>query len=410
MKKDLFILNMDKTQCCGCAACANICPTGAIVMEADEAGFEYPRILQDKCVGCGACESVCGFRNSKIESKCIGAFAGASADPEVLHTSSSGGIFSEIADDVFADGGIVYGACMKETGNGVQLYHLGVSSKEELRALRGSKYFQSSIGSVFREIKEELNRGRRVLFCGTACQVDGLNRYLKKPYDTLLTVDIACHGVPGPQIYRDYISWLKKKYHAEDIQIRFRDKKKNGWQHGAVIRIIKKNGSVREKKISYQMSSFYIAFMRGQILRDSCYSCEYSYRHRPADITLGDYWGIQVEHPQLLKRNGGPLDEENGISCIMINTEKGREAFDRCKKRLTVIESSVEKIIRKNPALREPPKRPQDTEAYREAYRNEGFDGIERLYRQKYGKKYWIFAIKNMIPNSIKRKAVRSGR
>lgn len=402
MMGNRYILKKNKSQCCGCSACANICPHNAISMLPDEAGFEYPRVDEGKCVKCHLCENICNYANSKINNSPMEAYAGVSKNVSVLQNSSSGGIFTELASILLDEQGLVYGAQLSYENENIVLAHRRIDNKKELHRIRGSKYLQSHIGNTFTEIKKSLLEGKRVLFCGTACQVDGLYGYLKKDYENLYTVDIVCHGVPSPSIYNDYLKFLKVKYKADDIQLRFRDKKKNGWQHGAVI-TIKKSGKIKEKKISFMMSSFYMAFMHSQIIRESCYSCKYACKNRPADITLGDFWGIQKEHPEILKRNGGLLNEENGISCILVNTEKGHELFEVSKKNIILYNSSFEKVVRKNPALQLPPSRPSDRDVYINEYIRHGYNGIEDLYKKKYGKKYPIFVIKNLIPNKIKR-------
>ena len=340
MSVELFV---NKSDCCGCTACQSICPVNAIDIKTDEYGFTYPSINGSKCIGCQACKKICANKSDKLGNIPLKAYAGVSLDDSIRMKSSSGGIFTVLAEEILNLGGYVYGAEIINDGNNCQLRHNCISKIQDLYRLQGSKYMQSDLTGIFPDIKSKLSEGCIVLFCGTPCQVDGLIHFLKGKQEGLITIDILCHGVPGVQMFNDYLKFEKEKRKADVFSIDFRNKKFNRWSHGAVL-TIKRHGKNTRKIIHYNLSSYYMSFMDGHILRDSCYNCKYSSQYRPSDITLGDFWGIKKVHPQLLKTNGGFIDETKGISCITVNTPKGIELLRNVNDKLMIQESSLENI------------------------------------------------------------------
>lgn len=399
--------HINKTQCCGCGACFAICPQNAITMKPDDLGFLFPAINNEICVHCNLCEKVCRFSSNTINSAPVSSYVAISKDHDVLMTSSSGGVFTEIARKIIDDGGSVFGAALKRSDGVLLLEHESINSKEELHRITGSKYLQSTVSGAYTLIKKKLLSGEKVLFCGTPCQVDGLYGFLQKEYPYLYTIDIVCHGVPSPKLFNEYIRWLEKSYGASQVNLVFRDKKKNGWGHGVVANITKTSGKVIQKKIPYKLSAFYATFMGSQLIRESCYTCKYSSEHRPGDITLGDYWGIHREHPELLKSHGGFIDVEKGVSCLMINHDKGQALFDLCKESLITYPSSFDKISRNNPALLTPPKKPADRDSYLNAYAESGYAGIEKVFKNQHGREFLWITIKNLIPDRVKKRILR---
>ena len=393
----------NKDECCGCNACASICPTGSIKMQYDDLGFLYPTINDSTCIKCGRCVKACDIKNVEKHNVPIKAFAGVSKESSIRLRSTSGGIFAVLAQEIIRSGGIVYGAIMKKNDGRYTVRHIGVSDISDLKKLQGSKYMQSTLEGVLPEIKEFLSTGKKVLFCGTPCQVAALKRYLGKEHSTLITIDILCHGVPSVKMFNDYIEYEKQKRKADGFSIDFRNKLKNHWTHGAVITIRKHNKS-KQRTIFYNLSSFYMSFMDGHIMRDSCYKCKYASKFRPADITLGDYWGIKIEHPELLKCNGGQMDHEMGISCITANSQKGLELLQQCREQLVLFETQYEKIAKSNPSFERPTSKPIDRDEYITEYVKNGFEAIDNLYRIKYKRKIPIFKLKNSIPYNVKSK------
>lgn len=221
----------DPKECCGCTACASICAHDAITMEPDALGFLYPKVDESKCVDCGLCDKVCQFKDNYDRSLNLEqpiAYAARHKDIDEVMKSRSGAAFVAISDYVLEQGGVVYGAGYKDH---FRVAHKRAMTKEERDEFRGSKYVQSDLTGVFRQVKEDLKNGLTVLFSGTPCQTAGLNSYVgKKLRENLILVDIVCHGVPGPFLWRDYIAYLEKKQGDQIVTVNFRDKELFGWK------------------------------------------------------------------------------------------------------------------------------------------------------------------------------------
>ena len=386
--KSVPILYTSKEDCCGCGACLNICPKHAIMMLEDECGFFYPAIDESKCIRCGQCKKVCAFQNENVRNNPIECYAAVSRNPEQAEKSASAGIFAAIATKVIEAGGIVYGAAFDENWN---VHHVSAENLDQLCALQGSKYAHSDIGWVYTEVKEQLHSGRQVLFSGTPCQIAGLKWYLCKDYENLLTVDIVCHGVPSSRMLRDYLKTLEYKHGGQVTAFTFRDKSIGWGINGSAIIDGKKI------KIWQSASSYLYYFTRGWIYRENCYKCPYACEHRPADITLGDYWGIEKQHPELLGR--GEWDESKGISCVIFNTDKGILLSKHIDCDLK--DTSFEKIRAGNAQLFKPSdmgNRPEIIDIYKET----GWDGLSNRFNSKRLRKYSSF-LKGLLPVRIKR-------
>lgn len=232
----------EKKDCCGCGACMNICPKTAICMEKDGYGFVYPRIDIEKCVECGACKKVCAFQNEPTRRQPQRVYAIASKNNDLVKKSASGGLFATMAVHVLEQGGCVYGAVMLHEEHELHIRHVCCETKAELYRLQGSKYVQSSLGYIFKDIQQKLKKDVFVLFSGTPCQVDALKSYLRKDYPNLLTVDIICHGVPSEQFFNDYIHYTEKKIGGEISEFKFRDKS-SGWGYNLTAKYIQVDGS-----------------------------------------------------------------------------------------------------------------------------------------------------------------------
>ena len=255
----------NKKDCTGCTACINVCAHKAIVMYADSEGFLYPTINESQCVQCGLCEQVCPVLTITESGNTDQPIVYAMWHKHDRVKSSSGGAFSALARLIFSKGGKVYGAAF---GENLVLQHVGISSIEELQKLRGSKYLQSNLGDIFKDVKKDLLEERWVLFCGTPCQIAGLKAYLRKSYKNLLTADLVCHGVPSQKIFDSYLMKLCKEIRIEAIQ-NYGFRKLDGW---AISPSIKVNG----KDISlYGINSLYMeAFNKNALFRESCYNCK----------------------------------------------------------------------------------------------------------------------------------------
>lgn len=378
----------DKKDCCACGACLNICPKQAITMQKDEYGFLYPQIDESKCIKCGLCIKTCAFQNSELKNVQIKTYAAQSNNTD-LKESASGGIFASIATNVLREGGVVYGAAMEMENDKLTVRHIAVENDTDLIKLQGSKYVQSSTEKIYQDVKKKLNDNRLVLFSGTPCQVDGLNSYLGKTYDNLTTIDIICHGVPNNQMFQDYIALLEKRYKDKIIDFKFRDKTKcwgltaKGYTAKGYTAIIPAN-----------VSSYYYMFLKSYIYRNSCYSCKYACKNRCGDITIGDYWGIEKAHSEVLKENEYGLDYKNGISCLIVNTEQGIKVLEKYKSGLRLLDSAFEKASKENGQLN----LPSFVDINKRAkilgiYRFKGYAEIETWFK-------WIKYI-NMLKSSV---------
>ncbi len=327
----------DKTKCCGCFSCKNICPQNAISMVEDEYGFKYPNINYNICTNCGLCEKVCPIINKKQESsENSRAYAAISKNENTRMKSSSGGMFSIIAENIINEGGIVYGAQFNEK---FLVEHSRAETIEEISKFRGSKYVQSDINKIFKEVKKDLIQGRKVLFTGTPCQVEGLISFLIKPFDNLYTQDFICHGVPSKKVWEKYLEYRKKLDNSEPNKINFRNKENKGWNEYQLLFEYNEN----KKYIDHNEDLFMKAFLSDIALRDSCYKCEFKKKHRISDITLADFWGINNVLPE--------MNDEKGTSLIIINSEKGNKLLKEIQDKAVIKEVDIECAIKYNKSM-----------------------------------------------------------
>ena len=323
--------------CTGCAACANRCEKKAISMQPDEKGFLRPQIDQSLCVDCGLCRKVCPQNERVAPSQEGKVYAALAVDDKLRAQSSSGGIFSLLAEKTIQNGGVVFGAAM---GDDLHVRHVAVASKQDLARLRGSKYVQSEIGDCYRQAKESLEKGKEVLFSGTPCQIDGLKHFLGKSYDKLLTVDILCHGVPSPAVLQKFVESKESSTRKKVVGLNFRDKDP-GWQ-GFSTTLFLDDGT---KEID---NSYYYFFVGDYCLRDSCSNCLYASAHRIGDFTLGDFWGYRETGPEHIE------DDDLGISLLFINNDKGNAALNAIRDKIDRAPRRIEETVKGNPLLSHP--------------------------------------------------------
>lgn len=366
----------NKEDCCGCGACAIICNHKAITMTPDNLGFKYPIVNNELCTNCGLCTQVCSFKKDYVIScnlKTPIVLAARHKNIKELEQSRSGATFAALSDFILAKGGIVYGAGF---GNNFKVIHKRAQTREERNELRGSKYVQSDMKDTFIYIKKDLKEGKEVLFSGTPCQTAALKSYLNKDYDNLYLADIICHGTSSPQIWDDYLKFIKRIAFNNIRSVNFRDKQLFGWSsHQESFTF----GNNEKKRI------FPFKFYNDFSLRPSCYSCYFANTTRPSDITLGDFWGWEKSVPEFNKDN-------KGISLLLINTEKGKALFENIKEMMNY------KIITLNEAMQPNLQRPTPIPAKHDHYINNYI---------KYG--YFITALKykqiklsSVIKNLIK--------
>ncbi|HEY9060624.1 MAG TPA: Coenzyme F420 hydrogenase/dehydrogenase, beta subunit C-terminal domain [Pseudobacteroides sp.] len=403
MKK--IVLFENKKDCCACGACFNICSQNAIDIVEDEYGFTFPRIKESLCVKCGACKKVCAFQNIEEVNEPIVTYVAVSQNTDIKK-SASGGMFASFGKSIIENGGVIYGVSLERIDDIMTPIHIGIDNLDDLEKLQGSKYVQSFIGHIYSEIKDQLNTGRMVLFSGTPCQVGGLKGYLgNKSYENLLLIDIICHGIPSAKLFQSYINTLEKKIKGKIVDFIFRDKT-IGWGHGSFTYVGKFIYVKRNKKYSEILpsaeSSYYQAFLKSQIFRESCYSCKYACRNRPGDISIGDFWGVQKEHSELLIANGGAINEANGVSCVIINTENGKKYFDKFKKGVCFFQSDFEKAAHGNAQLNYPSLMNIERHSILELFKKNGYEAVEKRFRKTEGYRLYIRKLKNRLPKQLK--------
>lgn len=392
-----MILFENKKDCCGCGACYNACPKNAISMQEDDCGYIYPVIDSELCVECGKCSQVCAFQNHNETNTPQKVYAAAVKDNDVIMNSSFGGIFTALADYVIENGGIVFGAAFDSDWN---VKHIAVKSKEQLRYLRGSKYTQSSTGTSFRQVRELLNAGKLVLYSGTPCQIAGLKGFLGKEYDSLLTVDLVCHGVPNNRMLRDYIKLLEQKENGKVLKYLFRDKSMGWGKNGSVV-IESSDGKRYRKKLWESASSYPYYFAVSLICRENCYSCRYACENRPGDITLGDFWGIEKTHPQYLNDNS--IDDTKGISVVIANNEKGNNYLQNISSAVELRPSDYESASSGNERLRHGSKYSPKRDEILDIYKAGGWSAVDKYHSKSVGLKKHTSFIKSLVPPAIKR-------
>lgn len=302
-------------KCSGCSACSQACPKQCVIMQPDTEGFVYPVVDETVCIKCGRCKAVCPVLNHEGGNTPKKVLAEKNKDERIRSTSSSGGVFYELAKKFIQKGGVVYGCALDED---MVARHICVESLEVLHKLKSSKYVQSDMGNTMREIKNRLLSGKQVLFSGTPCQTAGLRKYLGKDYENLFVVDVLCHGVPSPGLFADYLSYLSKQYGGgKPVSVNFRNKQR-GWKR-LYMEVCFDNG--KRHYIYSGYDRYEGMFLNNLSLRPSCYECKFTKTERYGDITLGDFWGIGKKYPQ--------WDDDKGISVVMVNTEKGTVAYEQ---------------------------------------------------------------------------------
>lgn len=325
---------MNDKRCTGCGACLNICPHDAIEMNIDEEGFCYPFKDMEKCTECGLCEKVCHIENKekKDEFTVRSAYALKSSSDETRINSTSGGAFTELAKVILKRDGYVVGAKYNEDWT---VEHMMADDKEGFEKIRTSKYQQSNIGFIHRDIKEKLEEGKEVLFVGTPCQIGGLRRFLGKEYKNLILCDFICLGVPSPKLFQKYLEQLNKKYTSKITNIRMKSKKV-GW-HDLTTVVSFENGD------EYVKSGGIDSYVRFMIvhhtgLRESCFNCQFKGGNSEADISIGDFWGMEND----------AFDDNLGVSVVMCKTSKGEALVEEIKKNCIWIEKDIEDIVKGN--------------------------------------------------------------
>ena len=321
--------------CVGCHACSNICPENCISMIADKDGFLFPKVDYDLCISCEQCVDVCPILKVKEIDNKPSAYACINKDDLVRSESSSGGVFTLVAEYVLDNKGYVFGASFNDE---FELEHVHINTKDQLSRLRGSKYLQSKIGNSYNNVKTFLDSNKLVLFTGTPCQIAGLKSYLgNKDYDNLLTIDIVCHGVPSPKVWNKYLNFRKSKANSSLKKVSFRNKK-DGWKGYSVLFLFDNT----EYQKSHRDDLYIKAFLTDVCLRKTCYNCNFKSVNRQSDLTLADFWGIQNVLPE--------MDDDKGTSLIFINSQKAHDIFIALSNAMIFKQVDINEAVKYNPS------------------------------------------------------------
>ena len=355
----------DKHNCCGCGSCVQKCPKQCISTHEDEEGFLYPHVDLDRCVDCHLCEKVCPCLNQEEPREPLACYAAKNQDEDIRRRSSSGGVFTAMAEKVIAEGGVVFGARFDD--NWQVVAHACAETMDELVAFRGSKYVQSQVGNTFKQAEALLKEGRKVLFSGTPCQISGLKHFLLKDFDNLLTVEVVCHGVPSPKIWREYLGALQ---FSNIGSISHKDKS-TGWRgYSFTIKDIEGKTLFTERASN---NKYLMAFVGNLILRPSCFSCPAKIGKSRADITLADYWGIERLVPQ--------MDDNKGTSFVCGNTEKGKAFIGQLSLQMRL--ADYYKSIPYNSCIVTSTKEPAERRQFWNEYRQQGITALLSLKKKE---------------------------
>lgn len=317
-----FLESGKKNTCFACEACVQVCAHGAIAMYEDEEGFWYPRIDGNMCRSCARCKAVCPYPVTPLEPHAIrAAFGGYHKDSDIRRESTSGGAFTAIAAAWCVGEYAIFGAAQE----GVDVFHTYITDMSEIHRFQKSKYRQSRIGTAYSDTEQLLKQGKKVLFSGTPCQIAGLKAYLgERQWETLLTVEVLCEGVPSPLYLQKFNTFLEERYGCGIHTLDYRNKDKPRWDFN-VMRLELKNG--KSVYIDRWFNPFFTLWIGRLMSRPSCYNCPYIATTGVADLTLGDLWGIHIHCPEL-------YDNNKGTSLVLCHTQKGTEILDRAKGQL----------------------------------------------------------------------------
>ena len=325
----------EQSQCTGCMACKQACQSKAIAIKTID-GFAYPEINRDVCKSCGKCMNVCPILNLKGQrgnchedtQTCLAAW---NKSDDVRIKSSSGGVFSALAEYVLSRGGVVFGAAWDSN---MVLRHKAIDRIEDLESIRKSKYVQSDVGETFNQALQYLKAGRIVLYCGVHCQIAGLKSFIGRDYENLYLVDVLCQGVPSPATFRSYLDEIEKEYSSKVVDCDFRNKDK-AWKCGLSMNLALENGAKIRRILS--RNEYYNAFYQEFFCRSSCYSCNFKKNKQGffSDVTIADFWriGNKIPLPKTVEQKYA-----KGISAVLINTEKGKSLFEQSSCKIESIE------------------------------------------------------------------------
>lgn len=393
-----------KEDCVGCNACVQRCPKSCITMHEDEQGFLYPVVNADLCINCHLCEKVCPVINQAESRKPLLTYAAKNRDAEIRRNSSSGGIFYALAETIISEGGVVFGAKFNDDW---EVVHAHAETLEGIKAFQGSKYVQSRIGETFIQTEQFLKAGRRVMFTGTPCQIAGLKHFLRRDYgNQLLTVDVVCHGVPSPLVWREYLKYITRPKGAstgkntdfestlKEIEIRdisrisFRDKRISWEKFGFSVHTVARQGDQNSDFQSTKSQSeeqellfetldknlFMQGFLKDLYLRPSCYECPAKCGKSHSDLTLADFWGISATQPEDY--------DSTGVSLVLANTPVGLATLQKVDGSLQINPADYAAALAGNPSIERPVRRTRWVDEFWRLYAQQGLAVIATIARK----------------------------
>lgn len=338
-------LYVNKNQCSGCGACEQICPQKAIFMKKDSEGFLYPVIDKNKCIDCGLCKKVCQFNIEKEKSSNTVAYAFINNNDTIRKNSSSGGVFFELAKYVISKNGVVFGCHFDDN---LKVIHSYSRNMLECEKFQSSKYVQSNVLNTYSEVKNFLCENKLVLYTGTPCQIVGLNLFLNKKYENLITVDLVCHGAPSPKIFDKYINELQESYKSKIKKFNFRDKS-TGWNSYSYAILFENGNKLIE---GHNKNPYSKLFLSNTILRPSCYNCVCVGINRTSDITLADFWGVSDKYNEMY--------DNKGTSLILVHSDEGRKLLKILKLKSKLMKVDIEYAVKHNISAIESSKIPKN--------------------------------------------------
>lgn len=315
--KNKSIKDVSCDKCVGCTACVNICPKNCIKMQVDQEGFAYPVIDAEQCINCGRCYKACPTIKNEKQKYYPRALGMINRSQRIREESSSGGIFYNLGRFIIEEGGVV---CAATLDDGMRVKHILVDDIREMECLMKSKYVQSDLGNCYSQILELLTQGKKVLFVGTPCQVCGLRTFLGKEYENLFRVDLICHGVPSPQIWREFVENIENEKHSKCNSVSFRNRTLEGWKNFG-MKIEFEDGSTYID--TQKQNPYMFGFLKGYIDRKCCYDCQFKGINRCSDLTIGDFWSVD-------KYEKG-FNDNKGTSLVYVNTLKGKKMIEEIK-------------------------------------------------------------------------------
>lgn len=373
-------------RCVGCRSCEQVCPISCISINENHEGFLYPSVDEDACILCGRCINSCPIENREIHrNQPSEVWAVTNTNAENIMNSASGGASDIFVRTTLRNNGVAFGAVYDEK---FHVHHIEVTTVDDAYKFQSSKYVQSDTENVYTQIKDRLKEGRKVLFTGTPCQVAGLYSFLGGDDENLYTIDLICHGVPSPKLFKKYVEYMEKILGEKLIYYNFRSKEKRGWGTHYLLKT-----KTKTKTNALSLDRYGKHFLASDCLRECCYECAYASIDRVGDITVGDFWGISKSHPDFFTAKG--------VSSVFVNTNKGYSMLKQMPGTEKLEKATLEEGMMKQGNLRKPSERPKSRDHF-----YDHIDDPDFIENMKIGSEIKE-RVKSMIPTKVINKLKR---